>query len=322
MKKNNHQLYNLQTIIAEINKKYGNNTIGFIKDMKPMKVERLSSGSIMLDYCLNGGFPRGRVVELYGPYSSGKGLISFFTIAEAQRNGLQCVWIDAENVWDPEFANRCGVNIDKLILSQSSVGETTIDLVGELLKAKPDIIAIDSVAAMIPKKDLEEPLDQAVMATRARLMSRGLAKLNTLNKDTLIIFINQIRSTLTPYGPKYFTPGGYALGHYASIRVEVNRGELLRDKEKTFGQVVKFRVTKNKSGAPFRTGYFKFLYDDCGIDKIDEIITLGLLLGKIKIRAAYFDLLGKSFHGRQELERALIDNEFFNLAKKEILENG
>lgn len=324
MKKNQIAKNNLQVVINSINKKAGENVIGFLKDMKPLTIERLSSGSIMLDYCLGGGFPKGRIVELYGPFASGKGLISLFTIASAQKKNLSCIWMDSENAWDPDFSAKCGVDINKLIISQSSKGEETIDIVCKLLEAEPDIIIIDSVAAMIPKPDLEEPLEQAVMATRARLMSRGLAKLNTLNKNTLIIFINQIRSSMTQYGPKYSTPGGYALGHYASVRVEVNKGELIRDsqnKEKVLGQVVKFRVTKNKVGTPFKEGYFNFFYDSYKPDNVDEIITLGLLTEKIKSSGGYFELDGQTIHGKEELKKALIDNEsLFEKLKKEVIE--
>lgn len=311
----------LKEILSKINKKHGENVIGFLKDMKPLQMERISSGSTMLDYCLHGGFPCGRVVELYGPYSSGKGLISLFTIAEAQKKNMSCVWLDAENCFDPIFAKACGVDVDKLILTQISVGEDTLDLLSELLQGEPDIVVVDSVAAMIPKTDLNEPLEQPVMATRARLMSRALAKINALNKNTLIIFINQIRSSMTQYGPKYFTPGGFALGHYASIRVEVNKGELLRDKEKTFGQIVKFRVVKNKTGTPFRDGYFKFLYES-GIDRVDEVTTLAFLLGKLEMSGSFLEFSGQKFHGREALETELRANEKLLTELKEMLGEG
>lgn len=260
----------LNRVIAEINKKYSENIIGTIDSMGSLTIERVSSGIASLDTALGGGFPLARMVELYGLPSGGKSLISLKTIAEAQKQGLDCVYIDAEDSFDPSFAEKLGVNTKKLIVAQSSVGETTIDLMCKILEAQPAIMVLDSVAAIITKGEMEESMDQQFMAVKARLMSRALAKLNALNKKTLIIFINQLRSTMAMYGPQTTTTGGRALGHYSSIRVEVKKGDFLRvdDKKTTdiIGQIVNFQITKNKTFAPYKYGSFKLWYDEMRIE--------------------------------------------------------
>lgn len=307
----------IDKLILELNRKYGEGTINRVADIKTLNIEYIPTGSYFLDLSIGKGYPKGKIIELYGIPSSGKSLLSNFTVAEVQKLGGECVWIDAEGAYDPEFAAKLGVNVDKLIVSQSSFGEPTIDLVARLLKVEPALVVIDSVAAMIPKQDLEEPMDQPVMATRARMMSRGLAKLNALNKKTIIIFINQLRTVLGGYRTTSITPGGRALGHFASVRVEVSRGEFLKDSDKKpIGQVVKFRVTKNKVGPPWKDGYFKFYYEGF-IDNIDELISVALMQGKIKPSGAWYELFGKKVQGREGLDDLLSkDNKIFEKLKK------
>lgn len=260
----------LKRVLAEINKQWGPNTIGTVSTMENIKLERLSSGIPILDTALGGGFPLGRVIELYGIPASGKSLIGLSTIASAQKQNLECVYVDCENVFDPEFAKKLGVDVEKLVITQLSVGEDTIDLLAKLLKAEPSVIVIDSVAAMIARSELEEPMEQQFMALKARLLSRGLAKLTALNKKTLIFFINQVRSTLQMYGAPTTTTGGRALGFYASIRVEVKQGDKLTvDNKKTgdiIGQMIQFRITKNKTAPPYKQGSFRFWYEEARIE--------------------------------------------------------
>lgn len=255
----------LKRVIAQINKDAGENVIGKLSDMPLLSVERLSTGVKQLDEALGGGFPSKRVVELYGQPSAGKSLISLLVIKEAQKLGKQCVYLDVEDTFDAEWAKKLGVNTDELILSQSSVGEDTLGLVIKLLKAEPDIIVVDSVAAMITRAELEEDIDKAFMAPKARLMSKGLSIINALNKKTLIIFINQLRATMAMYGPQFVTPGGNALKFYTSVRVEVKKTEELHEDDKktkpVIGQIIGFKTTKNKTAAPFQVGSFKFFYD-------------------------------------------------------------
>jgi recombination protein RecA len=260
----------LKRVVAEINKKYGENIIGTLPDMASLSMERISSGVNQLDLALGGGFPTGRIVELYGLPSGGKSLITLKTIAEAQKKGLSCIYIDAEDSFDPIFAQSLGVDTKTLYVAQSSVGETTIDLMVKLLESEPGVIVLDSVAALVTKAEMEESMDQQFMAVKARLMSRALAKLNALNKKTLMLFINQLRSTMAMYGPQTTTPGGRALGHYSSIRVEIKKGDFLRvDGKKTtdiIGQQVKFQITKNKTFAPYRYGSFELSYEGMKIE--------------------------------------------------------
>jgi len=256
----------LAQVIASINKKAGEQVIGKMKNLKTLNIERIATGIPALDDAIGGGFPRRRIVELYGLPSGGKSLISMLVIAAAQKQGLECIYVDIEDSFDPSFATKLGVNVDNLAVAQSSIGEDTMDMLCTLLEAKPGVIVVDSVAAMITRGEMTESFDQAFMAPKARLMSRGLAKLTALNTETLIIFINQLRSTMALYGAKTTTTGGRALGHYASIRCEVKRGDpIFLDGKKTqaiIGQVVQFYVVKNKTHRPFLTGSFQFYYDD------------------------------------------------------------
>ena len=265
MAKNQNSNTSLNRVIAEINKKYGENIIGRIPDMVTLNVERIPSGVQKLDDAVGGGFPMRRIVELYGIPASGKSLIALLVIAQAQKKGMECIYIDVEDAFDPKFATTMGVDTSKLVIAQSSIGEDTIDLVCKLLTAKPAIIVVDSVAAMITQGEMDEDMEQQFMAPKARLMSRGLAKMNALNQNTLIIFINQLRSTMTMYGPPTTTTGGRALGHYASIRLQVKQVEkIYEDDKKTkavIGQIIGFNVTKNKTAPPYKTGSFKFFYE-------------------------------------------------------------
>lgn len=255
----------LNRIIAEINKKAGENVIGRVPNMGTLEIERLSTGLPVLDDALGGGFPTKRIAELYGLPGVGKSLIALLVIKEIQKKGGECIYLDVEDSFDPDWARTLGVDTDKLVISQSSVGEDTLELVAKLLRAEPDVIVVDSVAAMVTRAELEEPIEKAFMAPKARLMSKALAILNSINKKTLIIFINQLRNTMAMYGPQFTTPGGQALKFYSSIRIEVKKGEdIHQDDKKTqpiIGQTVGFRITKNKTAAPFRSGAFRLYHD-------------------------------------------------------------
>lgn len=260
----------LTRLTAEINRKYGHNTIGILSKMKQLQVERLTTGIKVLDDALGGGWPLGRIAELYGIPSSGKSLICLRTIAEAQKQGLSCIYIDAESTFDPSFAISLGVDIDKLTIVQTSIGEDIFEIIYKLLEAEPGVIVIDSVASMITKSEMEEDINQQFMAIKARLMSRGLPKANHLNNKTLLLFINQLRQTLAMYGAPTTTPGGMALKFYASIRMEVKtpseklteNGKKVSDTNPAIGQIIQFRLTKNKTYKPHCQGQFKFYYDD------------------------------------------------------------
>jgi len=256
---------NLARLIAAVNKKFGEKVIGRIEDWDDIEIKRLSTGLEGLDEALGGGFPVGRNIELYGVPSSGKSLISMLTIAQAQRDGKSCIYFDVEDSFSSEFAEKLGVNVKSLIIANLGIGEQIMDLICKLLEAQPDLIVVDSIAAMVAQDVVEASLEKQYMALKARLMSKGLPKITTLNKKTTIIWINQIRSTLIMYGPKTTTPGGNALKFYASLRLEVKRSEFLHEDDKKtkpiIGQVITYRVTKNKTAPPFKVGSFKLLYD-------------------------------------------------------------
>jgi len=258
----------LNRIIGQINKKAGETVIARLGDMENTECERIKTGVESIDEALGGGFPTGRVVELYGEPSSGKTLMSLLAIATAQREERgDCVFIDAEGSFDPVWAQKLGVDIDKLVLAQMGVGENIFDLISSVLKAEPAIIVIDSVGGMTTSTEYDATFDKQHMATKARLMSRALPVIVTKNKNTLIIFVNQIRTIVTTWGGGgTTTTGGRALGFYASVRVMVKRDkEMLFEGVKTghdpIGQVVQFRVTKNKTAPPYVTGSFKLFFD-------------------------------------------------------------
>jgi recombination protein RecA len=261
----------LARLIASINKTAGEKVIGLAKDWDNIQIERLTTGFKNLDEALGGGFPIGRTIELYGPPSSGKSLISMLTVAQAQKEGKSCIYFDIEDSFSPEFAELLGVNVDKLVIVNLSIGEKIMDVACKLLEAEPDLMVIDSVAAMILQDVADESLDKQFMALKARLMSKALSKLTALNKKTTLIFINQTIATMAMYGPKTTTPGGNALKFYASLRLEVKTSELIYEDDKktkpVIGQVVNFRVTKNKTASPFKVGAFRFYYDT---GKIEE----------------------------------------------------
>ena len=308
----------IDVAVAKINKKYGDDTIGFAKDLKYADVPRLPSGSLFLDWALgknhdnnNTGWPQGRLVELYGPESSGKSLISLKTIVEAQKKKLECLYIDAENSFDRVFAQTLGVDTEKLVLTREDNAEKVLDLICQLVQETDNlgVIVVDSIASLIPQVQLEKGLEEQQMAVMARIMSIGLRKIISFNKNrVLVLFINQLR--MNPgagmYANPEYTPGGNALKFYSSIRVDVRRGDWIFDEEekkKKLGQIVKFRVVKNKSGMPHREGYFKYLYTG-EIDKVDELISFGLLNGKIIRKGPFYYLDGDDdgWQGREQME--------------------
>lgn len=257
----------LNRIMAQINKKAGETVIGRLGDMKNVVTKRYQTGVKKLDDALGGGFPAGRMVELYGLPSSGKSLIASLVIANAQKDGGECVFVDAEGSFDPDFAKKLGVDTDKLALIQMGIGEDIIDTVIQVLRSEPAVIVIDSVGAMVTRDEFVESVEKVFMAPKARLMSKGLPKMTVANKGTLIIFINQLRQIITTWGGGgTTTPGGMALGFYSSVRVQIKRDkDLLYEGPKTghdpIGQIIQFNITKSKVSVPHQTGSFKFYFD-------------------------------------------------------------
>lgn len=318
----------LETILAEINKKFGKGMMTRASEMK-IGEKRISSGSAFLDWTLGGngenvGWPLGRIVELYGKESSGKSLISLKTIAQAQKAGHSCAYFDCERSFDGEFATLLGVDTKKLILSRANIGEEVIEMSAELLRNKIKVIVIDSVASMIPLRELEDDMKDQQMAMTARMMSKALRKLTALNEESLIIFINQLREKPgVMYGNPIYTPGGKALGFYSAIRLQIARGDWIvdtKDKKKRVGQVVKFKVVKNKTDIPQKEGYFKFLYSG-ELDEVDELISIGTINESLKRRGAYYYIGEEGFRGRTDLEVSMKkDKKLFEAVKKIVFE--
>lgn len=257
---------NLSRTIAEINKAYGQGTLKYGNELKP--IEYIPTGIEPLDRILSGGFPKGRISELHGLPASGKSLICLLTIKSAQLLGLSCFWINAEHSFDPIFAEKLGIDTKKLTVLDLSSGENVIDILAKLLLAEPGLIVIDSIASLIPDTDMEKSMKENTIATLARLMSRGVRKLNALNRVSCMIFINQLREALTKWGSMGTTsPGGRSIPHYASIMLEVKKGDLLYEGDKktgnVIGQIVQCYTSKNKSGQPFKRCSFKFFFEDC-----------------------------------------------------------
>jgi recombination protein RecA len=327
---------NLDKTILSINKKFGENTIGRLDTMPTVVAERISSGSPYLDWAIGGGWPLGRTVELYGPFSSGKSLIALRTVAEAQKKGLKCVYIDSENAFEPEFAKKIGVDIDALVLSQISAGEETFDVVDMLLDSGDvSVLVVDSVASLVPQYEIAESMEKQTMGLHARLMSKALRKITgkASKNKTLVLFINQIREKIGTYGNPETTTGGRALGFYSSLRVEVRRGEIIQDNKKPIGQHVKFKVTKSKICPPFRDGYFIFYYFDPDnpelelFDTADELVSMLMVHGKVGRRGAYYDIADRTFQGREELENEIrkdveFKNQLLKLMVKGVTTNG
>lgn len=252
-------------------------------------------------------------------HNSGKSLIALRTIIEAQKKGLQCVYLDSENAFSPEFASRLGVDVNKLIISQISAGEAVFDIIDKLLQADVAVIVIDSVASLVPSYELEEEIGKQTMALQARLMSKALRKLTAkaAKNKTLLLFVNQIREKVGAYGNPEITSGGRALGFYASLRVEVRKGDFLKEQDRIIGQVVKFKVVKSKVCPPYRDGYFNFYHpteDNKDLDLFDtanELVSMLLVNRKIARRGSYYDILGRTFQGREQLEEEIKEDKKF-----------
>lgn len=308
-----------EKLIAEINKMFKQNVIGYAKDMD-IKMKRVSSGSLSLDWALGGGFPLKRIIELYGPYSSGKTLIAMKTIAQAQKMGLPTVFIDAEKSFEKEHAEAAGIDLSKLLYVDTSAGEKIFDFLRKLMEKIPNgVVVIDSVAAIVPLYEDENEIGKATMGLTARLMSKGLRIINAVNQGWSVIFINQVREKIgVIYGNPEITSGGRALGFFASLRVNVRSGEKYEDDKKKIGQEVKFRVEKSKAGMPGRDGSFRYMYET-GVDKYDDTIALALRLGIIEQGGAWYTVLGQRFQGRAAIEeKAKTDNDFFEKLEQTI----
>lgn len=306
----------LEGALRQIEKQFGKGSIMKLGEQKNMVVESVSSGSLYLDIALGiGGFPKGRIIEVYGPESSGKTTVSLHAIAEVQKAGGQAAFIDAEHALDPIYAAALGVNIDELLISQPDTGEQALEIAEALVRSGAvDIVVVDSVAALVPKAELEGDMGQPHVGLQARLMSQALRKLSgAINKSkTIAIFINQLREKVgVMFGNPETTPGGRALKFYASVRLDVRKIEAIKKGDEVIANRTRVKVVKNKVSPPFKQAEFDIAYGK-GIDFYGELIDLGVEHDIVDKSGAWYSYNGERLgQGRENAKQALVENEKF-----------
>lgn len=305
----------LDSAIAYIVKTFGEGSVMIMGNQKAkLNVEAVSTGSLGLDLALGiGGLPKGRIVEIYGPESGGKTTVSLHAIAEAQKRGGIAAFIDVEHALDPIYARQLGVDVDQLIVSQPDTGEQALEIIEALVRSGAiDVVVLDSVAAMVTKAEIDGEMGDSFVGVQARLMSAAMRKLTAVisKSDTVAIFINQVREKIgVMYGNPETTPGGRALKFYASVRIEVRRGEPIKEGDKILGSRTKCKVVKNKVAPPFKSCEFDMIYGQ-GISKMGEIIDMGVELGIIKKSGSWFSYNDmKIGQGRESVKKWLTENE-------------
>ncbi|RKQ37546.1 recombinase RecA [Oceanobacillus halophilus] len=317
----------LDMALRQIEKQFGKGSIMKLGDQEAQKIATIPSGSLALDVALGiGGYPRGRVIEIYGPESSGKTTVALHAIAEAQRQGGQAAFIDAEHALDPIYARALGVNIDELLLSQPDTGEQALEIAEALVRSGAvDIVVVDSVAALVPKAEIEGDMGDAHVGLQARLMSQALRKLSgAINKSkTTAIFINQIREKVgIMFGNPETTPGGRALKFYSSVRLEVRRAEQLKQGNEVVGSKARVKVVKNKVAPPFKQAEVDIMYGK-GISKEGELIDIGSDLDIVDKSGAWYSYNGERVgQGRENAKQFLRENpEIMNEIHQKIRES-
>lgn len=310
----------LDTAMEQIIKNYGQGAVMFLggEGNKKLDVESVPTGSIGLDYALGiGGLPKGRIIEIYGPESGGKTTVTLHAIAETQKLGGMAAFIDVEHALDPVYAKSLGVDIDHLIVSQPDTGEQALEIMETLARSGAiDIVVLDSVAAMVTKAEIDGEIGDSFVGVQARLMSAAMRKLTSVisKSNTVAIFINQVREKIgVMYGNPETTPGGRALKFYASVRIEVRKGEKIVDGDEIIGYTTKCKVVKNKVAPPFKETQFDMIFGE-GISRLGEIITMGEELGFIKKSGAWYSYNGERLgQGKEKTKKFLKENDDLRL---------
>jgi recombination protein RecA len=303
----------LEMALGQIEKSFGKGSIMKMGEKGAMLVETVPTGALALDIALGvGGLPRGRVVEVYGPESSGKSTLAMHVVAEAQRNGGICAYVDAEHAMDPVYAKNIGVDIDELLISQPDTGEQALEIADMLIRSGAlDVVVVDSVAALTPRAELEGDMGDAHVGLQARLMSQALRKLTAnLNRSkTICIFINQLREKIgVMFGSPETTPGGRALKFYSSVRLDIRRIESIKDGVEVIGNRTRVKVVKNKVAPPFRQAEFDIIYGK-GISREGSLIDVGVDLGIVKKSGAWYTYEGEQLgQGRENAKAFLAEN--------------
>jgi recombination protein RecA len=304
----------LQAALSQIERQFGKGTVMRMGDREKVRVPSISTGSLGLDVALGvGGLPRGRIVEIYGPESSGKTTLTLQVIAEAQKNGGTCAFVDAEHALDPIYAEKLGVNVDDLIVSQPDTGEQALEVTDMLVRSNAvDVLVVDSVAALTPKAEIEGEMGDHHVGLQARLMSQALRKItgNIKHANCLVIFINQIRMKIgVMFGNPETTTGGNALKFYSSIRLDIRRIGSVKDGDEVIGNETRVKVVKNKVAPPFKQTEIQILYGG-GINRLGEVIDFGVKLGLVEKSGAWYSYNGdKIGQGKNNVVKFLQENE-------------